>query len=109
MSSSTTIKNSFSKLLSFIPGFRRSPDNMASDYTVENIITHPYENDQHLHACLVSMGFIGKNIVIKANAKKGFTALLPYSLKDDQKKTISDYFTKMKREERKKAAQENDD
>ncbi|GAP92235.1 hypothetical protein SAMD00023353_10100010 [Rosellinia necatrix] len=65
MSSSTTIKDSFFKLLAFISGFRRSSDNMASNYTVNNTITHPYEDPDHLHDCLVSMGFEKEKIVVK--------------------------------------------
>ncbi|KAJ3579032.1 hypothetical protein NPX13_g1531 [Xylaria arbuscula] len=57
----------------------------------ENTITHPYENPDHLHDCLVSMGFEKEKILVKA-----------------QKEEISKYFKSKKREERKNAAVEDD-
>ncbi|KAI1357370.1 hypothetical protein F5Y08DRAFT_168445 [Xylaria arbuscula] len=108
MSSSTTIKDSFSKLHAFISGFRRSSDNMASNYTKENTITHPYENPDHLHDCLVSMGFEKEKIHVKAGATTGYTVLLPCLLSNGQKEEISKYFKSKKREERKNAAVEDD-
>ncbi|KAI1147639.1 hypothetical protein F4825DRAFT_455272 [Nemania diffusa] len=104
----STIKGTFTKLISFIPGLHRSTDKMSdlSKFKPTDNLDHRYGDPKVLREHLKKLGFPDEKIRIQASESNGLEVQLERQLTEKEKSDIFRSFQDAKRGSRKPSSKE---